>query len=451
MGTACGRVATNLGGFMARPSFQAAPGTRDLLSPDTDRWRVFTELFAAEAGRAGFGQIVPPMFEDAGVFTRLGEASDVVSKELYDFEDKGGRQIALRPEFTASVCRAFAQNRQLTPWKTWYVGSAFRYDKPQKGRYRQFDQVGAEVIGTHDPDVDVELIALAVHFYESLGLSVGGRASEQSGPSGVTLLLNSLGDKADRPAYLAALTEYFGAADGLSDQSRTTLEVNPLRVLDSKRPQDAEIVAAAPVLADFISEDAAAAFERVKAGLDSLGIGYEVAPRLVRGLDYYTRTTFEFAANALDSAQNALGGGGRYDGLVADLGGPDEPGVGFALGIDRTLIACDEAGIFAAPNTDVEVWVVATTGGLDGLEIADELRKAGIRADRSFDHRSMKAQMKAANRSGAAVAVIVGEGEAEAGTVSVRPMRGEGDRIDTQQREVSRSDMIGTIKELLLP
>ncbi len=453
MVTAQPPLASNLRGFMARPSFQAAPGTRDLLSPDTDRWRRLTEVFADAASKAGFGQIVTPMFEDIGVFTRLGEASDVVSKELYDFEDKGGRHVALRPEFTASVCRSFAQNRQLTPWKTWYVGSAFRYDKPQKGRYRQFDQVGAEVIGTHDPDVDVELIALAVGFYESLGLVIGG-----DGPTGVTLILNSLGDKADRPAYLDALRAHFEASlDQLSEQSRATLEINPLRVLDSKRPQDAELVAAAPVLADFISDEATAAFERVKAGLDALGVAYVVDPRLVRGLDYYTRTTFEFAANSLSSAQNALGGGGRYDGLVADLGGPDEPGVGFALGIDRTLIACDDAGIFAGPDTSVDVWVVATTGGLDGLEIAHELRQAGLRVDRSFDHRSMKAQMKAANRSGAAVAVIVGEGEAAAGTVSVRVMQsdaqGEGGapHIKNQQSEISRSDMVGTIKELLLP
>ncbi len=432
---------------MARPSFQAAPGTRDLLSPDTDRWRLFTALFAEEAARAGFGQIVPPMFEDAGVFTRLGEASDVVSKELYDFEDKGGRRIALRPEFTASVCRAYAQNRQLTPWKTWYVGSAFRYDKPQKGRYRQFDQVGAEVIGSHDPDLDIELIALASRFYERVGLT-----TTQGQPNSVTLMLNSLGDKADRPAYLAALQSHFQANLGeLSEQSAKTLELNPLRVLDSKRREDAELVAAAPILSDFISDEAGAAFERVQAGLAALNIPFTIAPRLVRGLDYYTRTTFEFAATSLDAAQNAVGGGGRYDGLVADLGGPDEPGVGFALGIDRTLLACDEASVFAAPDTAVDVWVVSTTGDLDGLAITDELRRAGLRVDRSFDHRSMKAQMKAANRSGAAVAVIVGDDEAAAGTVSVRSMRSDRQSDDRPQFEISRSEMVGPIKELLLP
>ncbi len=458
MVTTQGGRAPILSDLMARPSFQATPGTRDLFAPDTDRWRVLTGIFADEASRAGFGQVVTPMFEDIGVFTRLGEASDVVSKELYDFEDKGGRRLALRPELTASVCRAFAQNRQLLPWKSWYAGAAFRQEKSQRGRFRQFDQVGAEVIGSHDPDLDVELIALAVRFYEQLGLVVGAE-----GPTGLTLLINSLGDKADRPAYLSALTDYFNASlDQLSEQSQQTLAVNPLRVLDSKRPQDAELVAAAPVLADFISAEATAAFERVQQGLDALGITYTVDPRLVRGLDYYTRTTFEFAANSLESAQNAVGGGGRYDGLVADLGGPDEPGVGFALGIDRTLIACDEAGVFATPEVNVDVWVVCTTGGLEAVGIADELRQAGYSVDRSFDNRSMKAQMKAANRSGAAIAVIVGDGEAAAGTVSVRPMRAPsgdttggpaeaGQDAGTKQREISRPDLVGTIKELLQP
>ncbi len=423
---------------MARPLFQTLPGTRDLLAPDTDRMRALVEVFAEEAAAAGFGQVVPPMFEDIGVFTRIGEATDVVAKELYAFTDQGGREQALRPEFTASVCRAYAQHRPLTPWKSWYSGPAFRQEKPQKGRYRQFDQVGAEVIGSHDPDLDVELIALAARFYERIGLP------------DVTLLLNSLGDKADRPGYLAALVAHFDAERGaLSEQSQATLAINPLRVLDSKRPEDAELIAAAPVIVDHMSDDAVAAFERVQAGLDALGVSYTLAPRLVRGLDYYTRTTFEFAATSLEAAQNAVGGGGRYDGLVADLGGPDDPGVGFALGVDRTLLACDEAGVFGAPADALDVWVVSTTGDLDGLVIADELRRAGWRVDRSFDHRSMKAQMKAANRSGAAIAVIVGQDEAAAGTVAIRPMRAE--RGDNPQFEVPRSQMVGQIKELLNP
>ncbi len=418
---------------MATPLFQALPGTRDLLPPETDRMRSLVSIFADEASQAGFGQVTPPIFEDIQVFVRIGEATDVVSKELYSFEDKGGRQIALRPEQTASICRVYAERRPITPWKAWYYGPNFRQEKPQKGRYRQFDQVGAEVIGSHDPDVDVELIAMASRFYTRLGLT------------DVSLLINSLGDKADRPRYLEALVNHFERdIDALSEQSRHTLSLNPLRVLDSKRPQDAELVAAAPVLADYLSHEASAAFDRVTTGLDALGVSYTVAPRLVRGLDYYTRTTFEFAADSLDAAQNAVGGGGRYDGLVADLGGPEDPGVGFALGVERTLLACDAEGVFAAPERGIDVWVVCTAESPAALVLVDELRQAGFRADRAFDGRSMKAQMKAANRSNAPVAVIVGDDEMASGSVSIRPMQGQG-----EQAAVRRDQMISTIAELL--
>ncbi|MEZ5342313.1 MAG: histidine--tRNA ligase [Acidimicrobiales bacterium] len=339
----------------------------------------------------------------------------------------------MRPEQTASIRRAYGQQRPVTPWKAWYYGPNFRQEKPQKGRYRQFDQVGAEVIGSYDPELDVELIAMAVRFYQRLGLR------------NVRLLINSLGDKADRPAYLEALVGYFSAnLDQLSEQSQLTLAINPLRVLDSKRPQDAALIAAAPILADYLSDDAADAFRQVQAGLDALGITYEVAPRLVRGLDYYTRTTFEFAADSLDAAQNACGGGGRYDGLVADLGGPDDPGVGFALGVERTLLACDAEGVFPAPTNQTEVWVVCTAPSPAGLVLTDQLREAGIRTNRTFDGRSMKAQMKAANRSGAPVAVIVGDDELAADTVSIRPMQGQG-----EQTTVPRLEMMSTIAELL--
>ncbi len=425
---------------MARADFQSPPGTRDITEPEASRARHLVDVFAGEARRAGFERIIPPMFEDVGVFVRLGEASDVVSKELYSFEDKGGRTIALRPEFTASVCRAFVQHRPLTPWKTWYEGSAFRYDKPQKGRYRQFDQLGVEVIGSDDPDIDTEVIALADRFLRKVGLT------------DYTLVINSLGDFADRPTYLAALTDYFESRGAeLSDQAKATLAVNPLRVLDSKRPGDAAVAAGAPTIVEYLSPEAAAAFEQVKAGLDTLGIAYQVDPRLVRGLDYYTRTTFEFASESLDAAQNAVGGGGRYDGLVEALGGPAEPGVGFSIGVDRTLLAADAEGVFAPPSTTVDVWVVATTDGPEGLGLVEELRSAGIAADRAFDRRSMKAQMKAANRSQAPVAVILGEDELSAGTVSIRAMRPDAVALppDSQQFEVDRPKLIETVRSLL--
>ncbi len=425
---------------MAAPTFSATPGTRDLLSPTTARMRDLVGVFADEATKAGFGQIVPPMFEDLDVFVRLGESTDVVSKELYAFTDAGERQLALRPEFTASVCRAYVQHRPTTPWKAWYAGPAFRQEKAQRGRYRQFDQVGAEVIGSHDPDLDTELIALAWRFYARLGLGQ------------VRLIINTLGDKADRPPFLDALTAHFSAAgEDLSAESRATLQKNPLRVLDSKREQDAEIIAAAPALADFLSDDAAASFDRVQAGLRLLEVPFVVEPKLVRGLDYYTRTTFEFVSDALQSAQNAVGGGGRYDGLVADLGGPADPGVGFALGVDRTLLACDDEGVFGATDAELDVFVVDTTGAFAALSVVDELRRAGLRADRAYDGRSMKAQMKAANRSGATVAVIVGPDEAAAGELLVRPLRqrSEPEGSGAEQRRVATSDLVPVLRGLL--
>ena len=415
------------------PTFQAPPGTRDILPPDAARWRRFVHVFAEVVEAAGYGQVIPPMFEDLAVFLRVGESTDVVTKEMYDFEDKGGRRIALRPEMTASIVRGFVEHRPATPWKVWYAGPNFRYEKAQKGRYRQFDQVGIEVLGVDDPHLDVEVVALAWRFYEALGLRQ------------VTLLLNSLGDAGDRPRYVEALSSYLRErADGLSPESRATLERNPLRVLDSKRGQDAEVVAGAPLMVDFLSAASKEHFETVQTGLRALGIPFTVEPRLVRGLDYYRRTTFEFAGVALDAAQNAVGGGGRYDGLVEDMGGPATAGVGFALGVDRTLLACDAEGVFPAPPSAVDVFAVDTAGGVAALELTFALRSAGVRADRAFEGRSMKSQMKAADRSGATVAVIVGSDELAAGTVVVRPLRGGG-----EQMTVSRADVVARVKEIL--
>ena len=391
---------------------------RDILAPESTRWRAFTDAFAQVVGLAGYELIVPPMMEDLGVFTRIGDATDVVTKEMYDFVDKGERHVALRPEQTASVCRAFVQHRPTTPWKTWYSGPNFRYEKPQRGRYRQFDQVGIEVLGADDPYLDVEVIALAWVFYRRLGLRQ------------VTLRLNSLGEPDDRARYVDALQAHFEAAgDELSQQSIQTLDKNPLRVLDSKRPEDAPFIESAPTIDQFWSTEAADHFATVQSGLRDLAVPFTLDMKLVRGLDYYRRTTFEFVGGTLDSAQNALGGGGRYDGLVEDLGGPATPGIGFALGVDRTLLACDDEGVFQAPDPAVAVFVVDTTGGREALRITADLRAAGISCDRSFDGRSMKAQMKGANRSGARYAVIVGSDEVDAGTAVVRPLRSDADQM----------------------
>jgi len=406
---------------------------RDILPPDTARWRHLNDVFADVVGAAGYGQVITPLIEDVGVFTRIGEATDVVTKELYAFEDRGGRHVSLRPELTASVCRAFAQHRPPSlPWKVWYSGPNFRQEKAQRGRYRQFDQVGVEVLGVDDAHLDVEVIALAAEFYQRLGLTQ------------VTLVINSLGEPEDRAAYVDALETYFAQAD-LTEQSRATLEKNPLRVLDSKREHDAAAIAGAPKISEFYSEQAASHFATVQAGLMRLGVDFVVEPKLVRGLDYYRRTIFEFVGGTLDSAQNALGGGGRYDGLVEALGGPATPGIGFALGVDRTLLACDDEGVFGDTTPLLDVFVVDVVGGQEAVAITAELRAAGLSADRGYDNRSMKAQMKLANRSDARFAVIVGEDELAAGTVVVRPMaRDAGD-----QQTISRTDLISHLKETL--
>ena len=411
---------------------------RDVLAPESDRWRRFVEVFADVVGPAGYAQILSPLLEDVEVFKRVGEATDVVSKEMYEFTDLGGRHVALRPEQTASVCRAFVQHRPTTPWKAWYAGPNFRYEKPQRGRYRQFDQVGIEVLGVDDPYLDAEVIALGWRFFAALGLRQ------------VTLVLNSLGEPADRARYVDALQTYFGAhAAELSAESRATLDRNALRVLDSKRPQDIALVESAPQIGEFWSKEAGEHFAAVRDGLDTLGVPYVVEPRLVRGLDYYLRTTFEFQGATLGSAQNAVGGGGRYDGLVEALGGPPTPGVGFAFGVDRTLLACDDEGVFPAAEQPIDVFVVDTTGGREALVITEQVRHAGRRADRAYDGRSMKAQMKAANRSGAAIAVIVGDDERAAGTAIVRVLRDGRDHAGEAQTTVARADLLTHLEALL--
>ncbi|NBO56429.1 MAG: histidine--tRNA ligase [Actinobacteria bacterium] len=410
--------------------FQTSPGTRDILHPDSARWRAFTARFSDAAEAAGFHQIIPPMFEDLGVFQRLGEVTDVVTKEMYDFMDKGGRHVALRPEHTASVCRAFVQHRPTLPWLVWYAGPNFRYEKAQHGRYRQFDQVGVEALGSNDPWLDAEVIALGWNFFAGLGLR------------DVKLVINSLGDDGDRERYVEILRSFLSANSGdLSKESLETLARNPLRVLDSKRDQDAAIVAGAPSIRESLSDAANEHFATVLKGLDTLGVPFKVNDRLVRGLDYYRRTTFEYVSTALDSAQNAIGGGGRYDGLVEDLGGPATPGIGFALGLDRTLLACDAEGVFAAPTDSTDLFVVDTTGGANATAIAAALRNVGHSVARAYDSRSMKSQMKQADKSGAKVTLIVGESEAETNTVIVRSM------VDGTQRTIARDSLIEELKK----
>ena len=401
-----------------------------MLPPESARWQALIARFAEEASRAGYGLHIPPMFEHYEVFARVGESTDIVRKEMYDFEDRGGRRLALRPEGTGSVVRAFVEHRPTTPWKVWYVAPNFRAEAPQAGRYRQHFQLGVEAIGSDDPDLDVEVIALLARFYEALGLRR------------VRLLLNSLGDRESRPHYLELLRSYLETHDAsLSKQSRDTLEINPLRVLDSKRPEDQEIIAGAPLVTDHLSDASSAHFERVQAGLRTLGVPFELAPRLVRGLDYYTRTTFEFAADALDAAQNAVGGGGRYDGLAELMGGPATPGIGFGAGIERILLACDAENALPAASATVDAFVIDVVDGTQALDLTHQLRAAGVRADRAFDGRSMKSQMKQADRAGAQLALIVGEHEVADGTVTVRDLQ------SSQQEVVARTDVVEHVRK----
>jgi histidyl-tRNA synthetase len=424
-----------------REHFQTLSGMRDVLWPDSARRRALVDRFAELAGIAGYREVVPPLLEELGVFQRMGEATEVVTKEMYDFVDRDGTTIALRPEMTAGVVRAFVQHRPVLPWKVFYAGANFRHERPQKGRYRAFDQLGVEVLGVDDPDLDVEVIALAWRFIESLGLGQ------------VRLLLNSLGDHEERAAYTDAVESYLRArASELSEPARGTLDRNPLRVLDSKRDGDRQVVAEAPRIAEHLGVDSGAHFQRVRDGLDALGVPYTLEDRLVRGLDYYRRTTFELVADALDAAQNAIGGGGRYDGLAEDLGGPPTDGIGFALGVDRILLACDAEGVFPAPAALLDAFVVDLTGGTAARDLTHELRAAGLSADRRFGGGSMKAQMKAADRSGARFAVLVGPDELAAGQVALRALRGhDGGRDDepAPQWLVSRDELIDELRKHL--
>ena len=413
------------------PEFQAPRGTRDVLPPESARWERLVALFGERVDRAGYGLVVSPMFEEIGVFQRVGEATDIVRKEMYDFEDKGGRHIALRPEGTASVVRAWVQHRPTLPFKAWYVAPNFRYEHAQAGRYRQHHQVGVEALGTDDPDLDVEVIALAWGLYHDVGLSQ------------VRLLLNSLGDATCRPAYLDALRSFLREhQDELCDEHKARVEDNPLRVLDCKREACVRVTAEAPRMVDYLCDDCAAHFDRVRSGLDELGIPFELEPRLVRGLDYYTRTTFEFQAPALETAQNGIGGGGRYDALTEQLGGPPTPGIGFGIGIERVLLACDAEGVFPAPAAAVDVFVIDITGMI-ASKLAHDLREAGLRTDRAFDGRSMKAQFRLADRSGAALAVVVGPDELERQIVKVQSLDEAG------QEDVKLDELANYLKKRL--
>ncbi|HEY8543485.1 MAG TPA: histidine--tRNA ligase [Acidimicrobiales bacterium] len=413
-------------------SFSAPIGTHDVLPPASARWQALIATFADVAGRFGYGLVHGPLFEDVGVFQRLGAGTDVVRKEMYDFRDKSDRHLALRPEATASVARAFVQHRPVLPWKVWCVTPAFRYETPQSGRYRQHHQVDVEALGPADPDLDVEVLSLAADYLARLGLQRW------------QLRLNTMGTPGDRQRYADELQGWLRARLGdLDPADREKVESHPLRVLDSKRQATQAVVVDAPRMLDLLDDASVAHFERVQAGLKALGIAFEIDTTLVRGLDYYTHTLFEFQSLALESAQSTVIGGGRYDGLVEQLGGPPTPGIGFGSGIERMLLALEAEGRPLATGRPLDVFVVDATDGSQARDLAHELRSAGLRVDRAFDGRSMKAQMKLAGRSGARLALIVGEQEVQDRAVTVR------DLAAGEQRSVARDDLVAQVRKLL--
>ncbi|MFF3668101.1 histidine--tRNA ligase [Microtetraspora malaysiensis] len=395
-------------------SFQAPKGTFDWMPPRSEWALAVRDALSAPARAAGYGYIETPAFEDTRLFSRgVGESTDIVTKEMYTFEDKGGRSITLRPEGTASVVRAVIEHGLPggpLPVKLWYSGSYYRYERAQKGRYRHFSQVGAEALGAEDPALDAELITLAMDGYTQLGLR------------NVRLLLNSLGCRECRPAYRAALQEFLRGLD-LDEPTRQRIEINPLRVLDDKRPEVRAQLADAPLVTDHLCGACKAYHEEVRGLLREVGISYTDDPRLVRGLDYYTRTTFEFVHDGL-GAQSAVGGGGRYDGLSEMIGGPPLPSVGWALGVDRTVLAMEAEGLLAERQGSVDVFAVplGEEARRRVFALVAELRRAGLSVDMAFGGRGVKGAMKAADRSGARYALILGDRDLESGTAQVKDM-----------------------------
>jgi len=404
-------------------SFQAPKGVSEYVPPRSALFAAARDAFTQSARRACYADMETPVFEDTGLFVRgVGESSDVVRKEMYSFQDRGGRDITLRPEFTAGVVRAVLEHnlhRGALPVKVFTSGPAFRYERPQAGRHRQFYQFDLEAIGTEDPAVDAETIAVGYDAYRDLGLTQ------------FTLLLNSLGDGNCRPAYRAALQDFLRKLD-LDEETRQRIEINPLRVLDDKRPEVRAQTASAPYIVDYLCGDCKAHHDTVRALLTRLDIPFADAPRLVRGLDYYMRTTYEFD-HALLGAQSGIGGGGRYDGLSQDIGGPPLPGIGFAVGLDRIVLAIEsERGpATAQAATGCQVFGVALgeDAHADVLRLVTELRRAGVPADMAFGHRGLKGAMKAADRSGARFAVLIGAAEKHNATVRIKDLK-DGDQQD---------------------
>ncbi|CAI2605065.1 Histidine--tRNA ligase [Apilactobacillus kunkeei] len=414
--------------------YQRPKGTADILPGTSEKWQFVEEtarkLFAAYR----YQEIRTPMFESFDVFSRTsGETSDIVTKEMYDFHDKGDRHITLRPEGTAGVVRAFVENKLYgpdtpKPVKMYYMGPMFRYERPQSGRQRQFHQIGVEAFGSESPELDVEVISMAVNYLQNLGID------------DLRVAINTLGDKQTRADYRQALIDYLEPHfEELSDDSKERLHKNPLRVLDSKAPEDQLIVDGAPSILDYLTDDAQKHFDRVTRLLDDLGIKYDVDHTMVRGLDYYNHTIFEIMANAkeLGEGYTTICAGGRYDGLVEELGGPQMPGVGFGLGVERLLLLMDSKN-FQFPDTfglDAYVVGIGDDAIVEALKVVQALRNQDFKADKDYLARKPKAQFKSADKLDAKFTLTLGDNELESNTIHVKNMA-DGNEVTVDINEV---------------
>ncbi len=399
----------------------APRGTQDLIPPHSARWQELEAKIHALARRFGYAEVRTPLFEATELFVRgVGETTDIVEKEMYTFTDKGGRSMTLRPEWTAPVVRAALEHQMLArgPQRLYYVGPIFRYERPQKGRYRQSHQFGVECTGYRGAEADAEVISLGWELIRAYGIE------------GVSLRINSIGDASCRPRYRQALLEHFRPNIAqLSEEAQRRIERNPLRLLDSKEERDLRFVASAPHFEDFLCEECREHFASLRANLDLLEIPYSIDWRIVRGLDYYTRTVFEVSSNVL-GAQSTLCGGGRYDDLIASLGGPNMPAVGFALGIERFLMVVEASrGSAAAPRAGIQAIALGAQARATLLPIVGELRRATeIPAFMDYEERKLLAHLKIADRNGARFALIVGSEELASGQAVLRDLEGRTDR-----------------------
>ena len=410
------------------PTYQAPKGVPEYYGEEGAAFLAVRNALSGAAVRAGYEYIELPVFEDTALYQRgVGESTDVVQKEMYTFTDRGQRSITLRPEGTVGVIRSVIEHgmdRGGLPLKLWYAGPFFRAERPQHGRYRQLQQVGVEAIGSDDPALDAEVIAIAFEGYRALGLS------------GFRIELTSLGDHNCRPAYRELLQHFLSGLD-LDDDTQRRAQMNPLRVLDDKREDVKKQLVDAPLMMYHLCGSCAEHFADVRSHLDALGVPYVINPRMVRGLDYYTRTTFEFVHDGL-GAQSGIGGGGRYDGLMAELGGQALSGIGFGLGTDRTLLACKAEGITPGIAGRVDVFLVGLSQEPKKalVVLAGALRASGVRVDLAYGDRGLKGSMKSADRSGAKFAVIVGDRDLEAGIAQIKDM------TTGEQQQIAFTDVV---------